>query len=271
MSSYQPVDSSVYGPWAVIAGGSEGVGASFAEHLAASGINLVLIARRPGPLEVTAARARAHGVEVRAVAADLLDRSTVAEIMRVAESVEVGLLIVNAGANTYGAEFVEGDLAAFRRVIDLNITAQLELAHHFGGRLKRRGRGGIVLLGSLAGYVGQPQISVYSAVKAFDRIFAEGLWAELEPHGVHVLELILGVTRTPAMETAGLRLDLPGLNVAEPDDVAAEGLAHLTDGPVWIAGGNFPTAKAHSGFPRGDIVRRHARLTSRLVPSDSPS
>lgn len=271
MSTFQQIDNAVYGPWAVIAGGSEGVGASFAEHLAASGINLVLIARRSGPLETTAASARKHGVEVRTLAADLLDAAALDQIQRITDDIDVGLLIVNAGANTYGAEFVEGDLPSFRRVIDLNITVQLELAHHFGGRLKRRGRGGIVLLGSLAGYVGQPHISVYSAVKAFDRVFAEGLWAELEPHGVHVLELILGVTRTPAMEAAGLRMDLPGLNVAEPDDVAAEGLAHLADGPVWVAGGNFATAKAHSGFPRAEVVRRHARLTSRLVPSGTPS
>lgn len=267
MNAVHPVDSSIYGPWAVIAGGSEGVGASFADQLAASGINLVLIARRTEPLEATATRAREHGVDVRVLAADLLDSSTFDKVRQLTDDIDVGLLIVNAGANTYGSEFVEGELAGFTKVIDLNITAQIQLAHHFGRRLKRRGKGGILLLGSLSGYVGQPQISVYSAVKAFDRIFAEGLWAELESHGVHVLELVLGVTRTPAMEAGGLRLDLPGLNVAEPDDVAAEGLSHLPDGPVWIAGGNFATAKAHSGFPRAEVVRRHARLIQRLVPS----
>ncbi|MGH3266887.1 MAG: SDR family NAD(P)-dependent oxidoreductase [Trebonia sp.] len=250
------VDSATYGPWAVIAGGSEGVGASFARRLAGSGINLVLIARRPGPLEETARTARAQGVDARTVATDLLHPSALDAIRLATDDVEVGLLIVNAGANTYGSEFVDGDLAQFQKVVDLSITVPLRLAHHFGGRLKRRRRGGIILLGSLAGYFGQPVISVYSAAKAFDRIFAEGLWAELEPHGVHVLELVLGVTRTPAMERAGLRLDLPGLNVAEPDDVAAEGLAHLADGPVWVAGGNLAAAQARNGWPRDEIVRK---------------
>ena len=262
------VDSGVYGPWAVIAGGSEGVGASFATQLAAAGINLVLIARKPGPLEQTADQARTHGVEVRTVAADLLDRATFAAIRAASDDVEVGLFVFNAGANTYGAQIVDGELDGFQRVIDLNIRAQLQLAQHFGARLKARGRGGIILLGSLAGYLGQPQIGVYSAVKAFDRIFAESLWIELEPHGVHVLELVLGITRTPAMERAGLRMDIPGLNVAEPDDVAREGLEHLTDGPVWIAGGNFDTARKRNGFPRDEIVRRAAEATRRLVPTD---
>jgi short-subunit dehydrogenase len=262
------VDSSAYGPWAVIAGGSEGVGASFAMQLAESGINLVLVARKPGPLEQTADRARALGAEVRTVAADLLVDDSFDAVRAATDDVEVGLLIVNAGANSYGAEFVEGDLDLFRKVIDLNITAQLQLAHHFGARLKKRGRGGIILLGSLAGYLGSENISVYAAVKAFDRIFAEGLWLELKPHGVHVLELILGVTRTPAMERAGLRMDIPGLNVAEPDDVAREGLDHLADGPVWIAGGNFATAQARNGFPRDRIVQGAADAMRRLLPQD---
>jgi short-subunit dehydrogenase len=262
------VDSSAYGPWAVIAGGSEGVGASFAMQLAESGINLVLVARKPGPLEQTADRARALGAEVRTVAADLLVDDSFDAVRAATDDVEVGLLIVNAGANSYGAEFVEGDLDLFRKVIDLNITAQLQLAHHFGARLKKRGRGGIILLGSLAGYLGSENISVYAAVKAFDRIFAEGLWLELKPHGVHVLELILGVTRTPAMERVGLRMDIPGLNVAEPDDVAREGLDHLADGPVWIAGGNFATAQARNGFPRDRIVQGAADAMRRLLPQD---
>ena len=66
------IDKNVYGPWAVIAGGSEGVGASFARQLAEAGLNLVLIARKPEPLEEVAAQVRAHGVEVRTLQQDLL-------------------------------------------------------------------------------------------------------------------------------------------------------------------------------------------------------
>ncbi|MBN9741752.1 short-chain dehydrogenase [Amycolatopsis sp. A1MSW2902] len=256
-----------YGPWAVVAGGSEGVGAAFAHQLAEAGINLVLIARKPEPLAETAAAVEARGVEVRTVQADLLDPEALSAIREVTDGLEVGLLIFNAGANSYGHEFVTGDLSKVRGVIDLNITAQLALTHHFGALMAARGRGGILLVGSLAGYLGQAEISVYSAVKAFGRVFAEGLWLEMRDRGVDVLELVLGVTRTPAMERAGLAFDLPGLNVAEPEDVAREGLAHLADGPVWVAGGNLATAEKRSGFPRAELALAAHEATRKLLPA----
>ncbi|MCG3752962.1 SDR family oxidoreductase [Amycolatopsis sp. Poz14] len=256
-----------YGPWAVVAGGSEGVGAAFAHQLAEAGINLVLIARKPEPLAETAAAVEARGVEVRTVQADLLDPKSLSAIREVTDGLEVGLLIFNAGANSYGHEFVTGDLSKVRGVIDLNITAQLALTHHFGALMAARGRGGILLVGSLAGYLGQAEISVYSAVKAFGRVFAEGLWLEMRDRGVDVLELVLGVTRTPAMERAGLAFDLPGLNVAEPEDVAREGLAHLADGPVWVAGGNLATAEKRSGFPRAELALAAHEATRKLLPT----
>lgn len=258
-----------YGPWAVVAGGSEGVGASFAHQLADAGVNLVLIARKPGPLEATANEARARGVEVRTLELDLLDPGAVKAVRALTDDLEVGLLVFNAGANSYGHDFVTGDLDRVQGVIDLNITSQLALTHHFGGLMAQRGRGGILLVGSLAGYLGQAQISVYSAVKAFSRIFAEGLWLELRERGVDVLELVLGVTRTPAMERAGLNFDLPGLAVAEPDDVAREGLEHLADGPVWVAGGNAAAAEKRSGMDRARLAAGAHAASKRMLPPES--
>jgi len=259
------IDTNHYGPWAVIAGGSEGVGSAFADSLAQAGINLVLIARKSGPLEETANKVRAHGVQVRTLSLDLLLPDAVAQIRQVTDDLEIGLLIFNAGANSYGHEFVTGGLDKVQGVIDLNITRQLELAQHFGAKMKERGRGGIMLLGSLAGYMGSEQQSIYGAAKAFSRVFAEGLWLELKPFGVHVVELVLGVTRTPAMERAGLRFDIPGLNVAEAEDVAREGLEHLADGPVWIAGGNYKAAQQRSGFPRDVMVQAAADGMRKLL------
>lgn len=259
------IDKDVYGPWAVIAGGSEGVGASFAHRLAKAGINLVLIARKPEPLAETADRARKLGVRVRTLQQDLLAPEALERIRSVTDDLEVGLLIFNAGANSYGHEFVTSDLERVQGVIDLNVTAQLALTHHFGAHMKERRRGGVMLVGSLAGYMGQAHMSVYSAVKAFSRVFAEGLWLELREFDVHVLELVLGVTRTPAMERVGLRMDLPGLDVSEPDDVADEGLAHLADGPVLVVGPNQRAAEKRSGFPRGPLVAKAHEATQRLL------
>jgi len=251
------VDVTKYGPWAVIAGGSEGVGRAFATQLAESGLNLVLIARKPVALEETAELCRAYGVQVRPLALDLTAPDAVARVIDEVEDVEVGLLVYNAGANTHSEEFLDGDLLEFQRVIDLNITTPLALIHHFGRSMRDRGRGGILLVGSKASYVGSVRHSVYGGVKSFGRIFAEGLWLELRQHGVDVLELVLGVTRTPAMERVALNLDVPGFEAADPEDVAREGLARLAQGPVHHAGDEQQK-------PRADVVLGTHRMMQRL-------
>lgn len=263
------IDVERHGPWAVVAGGSEGVGASFATQLAEAGLNLVLLARKPGPLEETAEAVRALGVEVRTLAVDLTDPDAPKRVAEVTDDVEVGLLVFNAGANTYGHEFVTGDLDRFQQVIDLNITAQMALVRLFGEPMKERRRGGLLLVGSLAGFMGQAQISVYSAVKAFCRVFAEGLWLEMREHDVDVLEFVLGVTRTPAMERAGLSFDIPGLHVSEPDEVARQALASLRDGPVRVAAGNERAVEVRSGTDRARLVLGAHEASKRLLPPSS--
>jgi short-subunit dehydrogenase len=248
-----------YGPWAVVAGGSEGVGRAFATQLADAGCHLVLLARAPGPLEETAALCRERGVEVRTLSLDLTSPESVARVVAATADVEVGLLILNAGANTHSEDFLDGDLAAFQKVIDLNLTTPLALVHHFGRLMRDRGRGGIVLLGSRASSVGSVKHSVYGGVKAFGQIFAESLWIELRDSGVDVLQLVLGLTRTPAMERVGLSFDVPGLPAADPEDVAREGLEHLADGPVWRAGEDNKRSRA-------DAVLGMHQVMAQLMP-----
>ncbi len=262
------IDTAKYGPWALIAGGSEGVGAEFARLLAESGLNLVLVARKADQLEQAADRCRRHGVEVRTVSTDLSVPAARADIAAATVGLEVGLLIVVAGANTHSREFLDGDLARFHRVIALNVSTPLALVHHYGQAMRTRRRGGIVLLGSLAGYLGSARQTVYGGVKAFTRIFAEGLWLELRDHDVDVLELVLGVTRTPAMERAGLNFDAPGIVVAEPADVAREGLEWLGRGPVHVVSGNDGIVAMRNGSDRAEAVLGAHRTMQRLLQAE---
>ncbi len=147
----------------------------------------------------------------------------------------------------------------------LNVTVPLALVHHFGRGMRERGHGGIVLVGSLTGYCGSARHTVYGGSKAYLRIFAESLWLELRDHHVDVLHLVLGVTRTPAMTRAGLNFDIPGMLVAEPADVAREGLDNLANGPVHIAGGNVETATRSSGPDRAAIVLGGHRRMQKLI------
>ncbi|MUL80780.1 SDR family NAD(P)-dependent oxidoreductase [Mycobacterium sp. CBMA247] len=263
-------DALKYGPWAVITGGSEGVGRSFALQLAQAGTNLLLVARKPGPLEETAELCRALAVEVRTLSVDLSEPSSADAVAEAVADVEVGLLVHNAGANTHSAEFLDSDLAAFQRVIDLNVTTPLALVHHFGAAMRSRRRGGILLVGSMAGYLGSNRHTVYGGVKAFGRIFAESLWLELRDHNVDVLELVLGVTRTPAMDRAGLNFDIPGMSVSEPDDVAREGLAALGHGPVHVVSQHAKVALAHNNPDRAATILRTDKMMRRLIGAEGP-
>lgn len=258
-------DLAKYGPWAVVAGGSEGVGAEFARLLAEAGINLVLIARKPGPLEDTAQRCRDLGVDVHTVAVDLLAPASVDAVTDTTEGLEVGLLIYNAGASTCNEPFLDAPLDDFRKVLDLNVSRMMELAQHYARPMVRRQRGGLLIVGSLSGYMGADRHSVYGGAKAFSRIFAESLWLELREHNVDVLELVLGVTRTPAMERVGLNFDVPGMIVNEPAGVAAEGLANLAHGPVHIAGGNAAIAAANNDPDRAKVVLQAHEKIRRLI------
>lgn len=254
-----------YGPWAVIAGGSEGVGAEFAFQLADAGINLVLIARKAEPLRETADRCRARGVRVRELALDLAGADAVTRIVEATTELEVGLLIYNAGANTHSAEFLDGDPAAFGRVLDLNVRTPLALIHHFGRPMRVRRRGGLLLVGSLTGYLGSARQTVYGGAKAFTRIYAEGLWLELRDYNVHVLELVLGVTRTPAMARAGLNFDVPGLQVSDPADVAREGLSRLSQGPVHVISAHADSPALRATSDRAEAVLASHRLMQKLL------
>jgi short-subunit dehydrogenase len=249
------MDEKQYGPWALIAGGSEGVGAAFAQKLAKAGINLVLLARKPDPLEETAQQVRSQSsVSVRVLPIDLTAGDMLARIRSVTDDIEVGMLIYNAGAESTLRNFHDRDLADSERMIALNVAGPTRLVHHFGGAMRTRRRGGIILVGSNAGYAGGPRIAMYSATKAFDYILAEGLWYELRPHNVHVLGLILGTTKTPAMARMGMKLDVPGYEAADPDAVAQEGLDHLGVDPIWHAAGTGEGAQQIRSMNRAAAI-----------------
>jgi short-subunit dehydrogenase len=244
-----------YGPWALVAGGSEGVGAAFAEQLGEAGINLVLVARSGGPLLETAQRVHVTtGVEVVTVAADLTTASGLDSVLAACRTREVGLVVWNAGANPHSADFLDSDADANDRLIELNIHSPLRLIREVGVGMRRRRRGGILLVGSMVGYLGSVHHTVYGGAKAFLRVAAESLWLELRESDVDVLYLSLGVTRTPAAARFGLAFDVPGMNVAEPRQVAAEGLAHLPHGPVRVVTGNEAAARVGHSEDRASAV-----------------
>ena len=224
-----------YGPWAVIAGGSEGVGVSFARKLAADGIDLVLVARKPEPLAETAEAVRAEfGVQVRTLSLDLTQPDAAAQVGALTEGLEVGMLVYNAGTDNVARDMLDRSLGGLERVIALNVLGQTRFVHQYGPAMRARGRGGIILVGSLLAYAGGGGMSVYAAAKSFSHTLAKGLWYEMRPYGVDVLGLVLSATKTPAAYRLGLKMDDPVIVASEPDVVAQEGLDRLGKVPLWI-------------------------------------
>jgi short-subunit dehydrogenase len=247
-----------YGPWALIAGASEGTGAEFARQLAADGVHCLLVARRQAPLDALAEELRRDfGVEAVTASIDLSAPDAVERMAAAAEGREVGLFIANAGADTNGSQFLDTDLAAWDALVMRNVVMVLRACHRFAGPMRERKRGGIILVGSGACYGGLPGISVYAASKAFDLVLGEALWAELRPHGVDVLSLIMGRTDTPAHRELMERLGVPfPEGTASAAEVAALGLARLPFGPVQ----NWGQADDEVGMEDRSAAQRRERI-----------
>jgi short-subunit dehydrogenase len=176
-----------YGPLALVTGASDGIGEAFARQLAEMGMNLVVVARSADRLNALADNLRArHGIQVLVIAADLSTPEGRTELERATESLDIGLLITSAGYGTSGP-LLEANIGQERNMLELNCYAVLEQCVVFGNRFSKRGRGGIILLGSLLGWQGVPRSAHYAATKAYVQSLAEGLRIELKPKGVDVL------------------------------------------------------------------------------------
>lgn len=216
-----------FGPWAVVTGASSGIGREFAHQLAEAGINVVLIARSlPSLQELGTALTRDYGVDYRAVGVDLSDPGMLDPITQATNDIDVGLLVSNAGAALPGP-FLDSDLQAQRAILRLNTAAHLGLTHHFGERLARRGRGGILLVSALGAKHGVPYLAHTAATKAYIASLGAGLHGELAKRGVHVTVLHPGPTRTPAIAELGLDPDKLPMPPMAPDDCAREALRAL--------------------------------------------
>jgi len=255
-----------YGPWALIAGASEGTGASFARQLAERGLNLILVARREGPLDGLAKELRAaYGIECVIASIDLSVEDATQQLLAAADGREVGLLILNAGADPNGSLFLDTEVANWDALVMRNVVTVTRALHAFASPMRDRGRGGLMVVGSGACYGGLPGINVYAATKAFDLVLSEALWAELEPHGVDVLSFVLGRTDTPAhrelMEARGIAIP-DGL--ADPDAVARLGLERLPFGPVcnWGEADDEAKMSASSAAQRRERIRRIAAISA---------
>jgi short-subunit dehydrogenase len=221
-----------YGEWALVTGASAGIGSEFARALGRDKVSCVLTARREDRLHALA-RDLEHtfGVATRVVAADLSEPRGADDLVAAVADLEISILVANAGYGAAG-RFDKLDAERMRRMVQLNCVAPVVLASHLIPGMRRRGRGAVVLTGSIAGAQPLPFNAVYGATKAFDRSLGEALWAELHGSGVDVLVLEPGPTETEFQQVAGETAH-PG---ESPARVVAVGLDALGRQPSVISG-----------------------------------
>lgn len=247
-----------YGPWAVVMGASEGTGREFAREIAAQGVPPILIARREGPLEALAEEIReANGVECLTATIDLAAPDAADRIVEAVGDREVGLLVSNAGSDPNGSFFLDRELSAWTELVQRNVMTVMQCFYHFAGPMRSRGRGGLLLVNSGACYGGGSTMGPYCGSKAFTLCFAEALWAELRPHGVEVLTLVLNRTDTPAFRTLLEQKGMPiPKDIASPADVARVGLERLPRGPIH----NWGQADDEAGMASSSAAARRERV-----------
>ncbi len=249
-----------YGAWAIIAGGSEGIGRAFAERLAARGLNLILLARSTDKLADAAEACRRYpGITVVTAAIDLTAPELPQRLAEIGEGRQIGLVVYNAGAVHGASLLLDEPFEKAMGLIRLNCVGPLTFVREFAPAMVSRGRGAIILVSSLSGLAGSGYIAGYAAAKAYENALAESLWIELGQSGVDVLGLVSGATDTPAMARSGMRWGgddtATGFVPMDPFAVADEGLANLGNGPLVVAGAaNKAAAAALRGEDRAQIV-----------------
>ena len=226
-----------YGPWALVAGASEGLGAAYAEALARRGLELVLVARRGELLQQLAARLTAqYAIRVHILPIDLAHPEANELIAQETQALDIGLLVYNAAYSAVGP-FFNHSLDDHLREVDTNVRTPLGLVNTFGKRMLAAGHGGIILMSSLSAFQGSAYISTYSATKAFNIVLAEGLWEEWRRGGVDVLACIAGAIRTPNyLASSPKHTGSISDATLEPEVVVAEALKALGHRPTVIPG-----------------------------------
>jgi short-subunit dehydrogenase len=232
-----------YGPCALVTGGANGIGAEYCRQLAALGMNLIIVDRDETALEEIA-RELGGSDGVTTVAMDL--------------------------AWPADRLLVESELDSLLTALDINSRATVVFAHELGRAMATRGRGGIVIMSSLAAETGAAQVALYSATKAFNLVLAEGLWYELRDRGVDVIAIRPGSTRTLSWQKTQ-PADGDVSDAMEPAAVVADALAMLGTTPSTPSGdANRQAERYFRSLSRREVIELMSAITSKLVPPEPP-
>jgi short-subunit dehydrogenase len=223
-----------YGPWAIVSGASEGLGAAFAEECARRGLNVVLAARSMDKLlSLQSSIMEQYKTECRILKLDLSGQDAASLLDQQTALIDAGLLIYNAALSLIGP-FMSFSADQHRDTVATNCLTPALCAYLFGKRFASRGRGGILFMSSMAGFQGSPFLAHYAATKAYTAVLAEGLSREYASHNVDVLACCAGATATPGYLKANN--DKKSIMVMRPDTVARRAITKIHRRGIYIPG-----------------------------------
>jgi short-subunit dehydrogenase len=256
-----------YGEWALVTGASAGIGLEFARALAREGMSIVLTARREDRLNTLAGELRAEfHVDTRVVAVDLAAPDGADRLADAVADLPIAFLVNNAGFG-YAGRFDKLATDRLRAMVVVNCVVPVVLTSRIIPGMVKRGRGAVIVVGSVAGRQPLPLHAVYSATKGFDLLFGEGLWGELRGTGVDALVIEPGPTQTEFQAVAG---ESVGQNHGEPaTNVVQTALDALGKQPSVVSGWfNFFRANAIRLVPRSITAIIAKKVVEQQTPVD---
>lgn len=255
---------------ALITGASSGFGLEFAKLFAADRFNLVLVARSRDILNTVAAElTQQYGVQVKTIVKDLQAPNAAKEVFdeMQASGILIDALVNNAGFASYGF-FHEADLQKETDMIQLNITALVQLTRYFLPGMVVRGNGYILNVASTAAFQPGPLMAVYYASKAFVLYFSEAIANEVQDKGVKVTALCPGPTETGFQKRAAMEESklVKGRKLMDAKTAAKIGYQGLMKGRAVVIPGqtNRIQAVVPRLLPRGLTTRIVRRVQDRV-------
>ncbi|MNL28725.1 putative oxidoreductase [compost metagenome] len=240
---------------ALVTGASSGIGAVYAQRLAARGFDLLLVARDLQRLEEAASTLRdEYGVQVEVLKADLTQKDDVLKLeQRLRSDSSISLLLNNAGVAADGL-LANADTDLLERMIQLNVTAVTRLASAAAASFAEAGRGTIINIASVVALFPERFNATYSASKAYVLSLTQSLNAELDGTGVKVQAVLPGVTRTEIWERSGIdATQIPAEMVMEAGEMVDASLAGLDQGEL-VTIPSLPNAADWDAFVAARLV-----------------
>ena len=221
-----------YGPWSIVIGASMGIGAACAKRLASKGINVIVSARSEDKLKnLKKEIEETYKVKAMALPLDITRADAYEVIEEATKDLKMGSAVFSA-AYCFNGAFLTGTEEEYRKMAELNIFGAYRFADYFGKRFCAQKKGGLVFLGSFAGYYGAPGQCFYGVTKAFEIVLAEGLYTEFKAYNVDVTVDLIGAVKTPGLLELFGEDGCKKLKAADETEVGYECVDTMGEGPV---------------------------------------